>query len=306
MPDQDKFDRGVVYFGLLISVTFPVISGIVPVLGYLTEFLVCFYLILFAVRRMWTFALIGSVGSLALMLGLFGFHAFLVAAWAKTVIPPLLFGAMMSEGIRVRHALTAAVIAAAITSLAVFLSEKELIYSAFDQAQKWVQSGAADIPENGKKLDVIMAQIITFFKRTMPSLLAMSAVMQLFIGWLGAMVYMNAVGLFMQPMLSFYYWKMPDYYIYGLGLFFLARLGGPDIIKVIADNLILFLGLFYAVFGFALFEYYLKKLRLSLFLRILFYIGIILLQIPGLVFAALVGVFDSYFDFRKVRAKIIG
>ncbi len=306
MPDQDKFDRGVLFFGLLISVTYPVISGTVPVIGYLVEYLVCFYLILYTIRRMWTFALIGAVGSLALMIGLFGFHAFLVASWAKTVVPAVLFGSLMSEGIRTRHAFTVAVIAAALASLAIFLTEKELIYSVFDQARNWVHSGAADLPQNGKKIDTLMLQAISFLKRTTPSLLAMSAVMQFFIGWIGVMVYMEYVGLFMQPMQGFYYWKMPEYYIYGLGVLLLARLIGPEIIRIIADNFILFLGLFYAVCGFAVFEYYLKKLRLSLFLRILFYIGIILLQIPGLVFAALVGVFDSYFDFRKVRAKIIG
>jgi len=53
-------------------------------------------------------------------------------------------------------------------------------------------------------------------------------------------------------------------------------------------------------------EYYLKKIRLSLFLKVLFYIGIVFLQLPGLLLAALIGIFDSYFDFRKVRARIIG
>jgi len=306
MPDQEKFDGGVIYFGLLITVIFPLISGTVPIIGYLVEFMACFFLVLFTVRRMWIFALIGGVGSLAFMLGLFGFHAFLAAAWAKTVLPAALFGALLSEGIRVRHAFTVAVIAAALGALAVFLSERELIFQAFDRAQEWFRSGSAAAGQNEERLNEIMAQLITFMKRTMPSLLALSAVFQLFVGWLGVIVYMKAIGHFMPSMQSFYYWKMPDYFIYGIGILFLARLAGTDIIRIIADNLILFVGVFYAVCGFAFFEYYLKKLRLSLFLRILFYIGIILLQIPGLIFAALVGIFDSYFDFRKVRAKIIG
>jgi len=41
-------------------------------------------------------------------------------------------------------------------------------------------------------------------------------------------------------------------------------------------------------------------------LRVFFYIGLIFLQLPGLILAAVVGFIDSYFDFRKVRARIIG
>jgi len=95
---------------------------------------------------------------------------------------------------------------------------------------------------------------------------------------------------------------MPYNYIYIVGIMILLRLVGTEQLKVLADNVILFMGFFYALFGFSVFEYYLKKIKLSLFLRIVFYIAFL----PGVVFAVLMGLFDSYFDFRKVRAKIIG
>ncbi|MFH2037360.1 MAG: DUF2232 domain-containing protein, partial [Candidatus Zixiibacteriota bacterium] len=102
------------------------------------------------------------------------------------------------------------------------------------------------------------------------------------------------------------YWKMPYYYVYLLGFSIIIRLIGDNSMKIVADNMIFFIGFFYAAFGFALFEFYLKKIKLSRFMRILFYVGFIFLQLPGLIFAAIAGLFDSYFDFRKVRAKIIG
>ncbi|UCD93485.1 MAG: DUF2232 domain-containing protein, partial [Candidatus Zixiibacteriota bacterium] len=105
---------------------------------------------------------------------------------------------------------------------------------------------------------------------------------------------------------NFVHWKMPYYYVYITGALILLRLVGTELIRVFADNGILYIGFFYAVFGFSVIDYYLKKIRLSLFLKILFYIGFVFLQLPGLLLAAMIGLFDSYFDFRRVRARIIG
>ena len=81
---------------------------------------------------------------------------------------------------------------------------------------------------------------------------------------------------------------------------------GTDALKMISDNLLFFIGVFYSVFGFSVFEYFLRKIRLTLFLKILFYVGFFFLQLPGLILAAAIGMFDSYFDFRQVKAKILG
>lgn len=305
IPEWENFDRLVVYLGLVITVAFPILSGI-PLIGYLAEIMAMYFLIMYTVRNKMLPAAIGSIGSLAFGLGLFGFNGLVLTAWAKVVLPALAFGILMFKGVRFRHAFMAGVAAAALSALALFLAERNLIYQGLDMATEWMEGGLPGLAGDQQNVSEMITQMVTLFKRLLPGTLALSVVLQLFLGWLGVLIYMRGIGEFIPPMVDFYFWKMPEYFIYGIGFFMLARLVGTDPIKIAADNLILFGGLFYAVCGFSLFEYYLKKLRLSLFLRIMFYIGILLLHIPGLILAALVGIFDSYFDFRKVRAKMIG
>ncbi len=305
MPDLKGYDRAIILFGLPLSVVFPIASGL-PLIGYLVEIAVFFYIILYGVRRMWLYAAIASAGSLAFSFGIYGTHLFVFASWARVVIPAMLFGILISEGVNSGRAFMLATLTVAAVALALFLAERQLIFAGFDQAEKWIQSGLGTTAQNNQKIDEMFLSGLSILKRLLPAVLALSFIFQLFLGWLAVLIYMREIEEFMPPLQQFYFWKMPEYVIFGTGVFFMARLLGPELVKITADNLIFFIGFFYAVCGFSLFEFYLKKLRLSLFLRILFYIGILLLHIPGLILAALVGLFDSYFDFRKVRAKIIG
>jgi len=305
MPEFDKYDKGLTFFGLFLGVTFPVLSGI-PFVGYLAETVVCFFLILYTLRRQGLYALITIVGSLAIAIGSFGIELIVFALWGKVVVPALVLGWLMSSGARFRNAFMATLIAASAGSLILFLAEKELFYAAFDQAQNWFQTGLPEANGESRELAEMMIGMMEIIKRLMPSMLILSAVMQIFVGWLVAVFYLNARGEYVPQLVSFYHWKMPDYLIYPTGGLLLLRLAAPEPFKIVADNALLFMGLFYALFGFSLLEYYLKKLRLSIFMRMIFYIAILLLHIPGLILAALAGFFDSYFDFRKVRAKLIG
>ncbi len=130
----------------------------------------------------------------------------------------------------------------------------------------------------------------------------LAGVGQLFLGWVGLMLLFRVLGRFQPVLIGFSYWKMPYNYIYIVGATILLRLIGNESMRIVADNALLFMGFFYAVFGLSVFEYYLKKIKLSLLFRIIFYIAFL----PGALFAVFVGLFDSYFDFRKVRARIIG
>ena len=85
-----------------------------------------------------------------------------------------------------------------------------------------------------------------------------------------------------------------------------ARLINADGVKIAADNILLVLSFFYAVCGLALIEHLLRKLQLPTFIKIIFYFGLLLMQVPGMIIASIAGLFDSYFDFRKVRAHTLG
>ncbi len=295
-------------FGLLMAASFPLLSGI-PVLGYIAETGAIFGIIFLAYRRDWFWLIIGAAGSLMLATFLYGSELFIIATWARVVIPSAAFGLFWAVGGHPSRAFAVAVVLAAISSLVIFGSERDLIYKALDQVKGLIMTaGAGSSQSGGATSDFVegVAGMIEVVKRLMPSLLALSAAFQIFAGWLLLMVILHQIGEFVPRVTGFYFWKMPDFYLLLFGAALLVRLLAGETLQMVADNVILFMGMFYAAFGFSVFEYYLKKVRLSLFMRIMFYIGIILLQVPGLILAALVGLCDSYFDFRKVRARMIG
>lgn len=83
----------------------------------------------------------------------------------------------------------------------------------------------------------------------------------------------------------------------------LMRLFGGELLKVIADNGLAILVVYYCVAGLALMEYYLRKLRVSRLMKTLFYIFLFLTQLAGFFVAALVGFVDSFADWRKVHPR---
>ena len=76
--------------------------------------------------------------------------------------------------------------------------------------------------------------------------------------------------------------------------------------KTSAYNAILIMCIFYAVSGFALIEYVLRKLRLPIGIKIVFYLGLAFSGYFGVIIPAIAGLADSHFDFRKIRARTVG
>jgi uncharacterized protein YybS (DUF2232 family) len=104
----------------------------------------------------------------------------------------------------------------------------------------------------------------------------------------------------------FIYWKLPEKLLYLAGVVFLIRLVGSGPFEIAADNVILVLAFIYSVTGLALIEHQLRRLKLPVMIRVVFYLGLLLLQLPGLIMTAIAGLFDSHFDFRKVKAHTLG
>nr|MBN2276925.1 DUF2232 domain-containing protein [candidate division Zixibacteria bacterium] len=296
------------YGGLLITLLFLAVSEIVLV-GYVAQIGVLFTMILFAFRRYYVFLVIGALGSLAVGYQVLGFSSFMMIAWAVVVIPGVLLGGLIASGRSTARAFAYAIGGAAILAVAMYFMQRSMIDMAINELRELTvmfvgDLGLSQVAETNLTDNVV--KIVQLVGRLMPSLMALSAIAQLFLGWLLLVVVMHGLGEFFPTMGNFIYWKMPYFYMYGIGLFLVFRLVGPETARMVSDNGLVFLGFFYAVFGFSVIDYYLKRIRLSLFLRILFYIGFAFLQLPGLLLAALIGLLDSHFDFRRVRARIIG
>ncbi|UCD17018.1 MAG: DUF2232 domain-containing protein [Candidatus Zixiibacteriota bacterium] len=308
MLDWSKVENLVSAAGLFSLLIFPIVSGI-PGVGYVVQTAAMFSVIFFSYRRHFVFFTIGSLGSIVLASLLFGFSLVLAGLWAITVIPGAVFGRLLNAGISPPRTFVVAVLITIIISSMLFWGGRELFFQTLDGANQWVQSLLiVDGGGAGENIELVnaVASTIAVVKRLMPSLMALSGVGQLFIGWICLVLVLKGLGEFSPTFGEFVYWKMPDYYIFLFGLFLLFRLIGTELMRIVSDNFLLFLGFFYALFGFSVFEFYLKRIRLSLLLRVLFYAGLLLLQLPGLILAAAVGLFDSYFDFRKVKARLIG
>lgn len=291
--------------GILTILAFPVVIGI-PVIGYLMETIALFFVLLFAFRRQYLFLAISIFGSLFLAILMYGSEILIISMWAKAIIPGALLGYLISSGRSIQKVFLFSIILIAIVGLIFYWQIKTAIFQDLDNALAWIENGLAGTSNQTAESIDLFTKAIAVIKRLSPAILILSAVTQLFIGWVILIIFLKATGEFFPGFVNFYYWKMPDFYLFIIGMAVVIRLIGGELLEVVADNIILFIGFFYAAFGFALFEYYLKKIKLSLFLRVLFYIGFIFLQLPGLILAALVGLFDSYFDFRNVKARMIG
>ncbi len=291
--------------GILTILAFPVVMGI-PVIGYLMETIALFFVILFAFRRRYLFLAVSIFGSLFLAILMFGTDILIISMWAKAIIPGALLGYLIASGMSIQRVFVLSILSITAVVLILFWQEKTAIFQALDKTLSWIEGGLAGTSNQAGEMIELMRRTITVIKRLIPAFMILSVVSQLFVGWVLLVIFLKAIGEFFPGFVNFYYWKMPDYYLYIIGLAVMVRLIGGELLMVVADNIILLIGFFYAAFGFALFEYYLKKIKLSLFLRVLFYIGFIFLQLPGLILAAVVGLFDSYFDFRNVKARMIG
>ncbi len=291
------------YFCLFFLIVFLTVSGI-PIVGYLMQVAAIFSVIYFVFEGMIIFALLGCIGSLVMAVLFFGFTPALIGVWAQAMIPGAVLGRMMAVGKSPAKAFITSMIFLIVIALGIFLLEKNVIFGVINDSKEMaknlvggIESGAA-----GVRLTENIAKMFETLRRLTPSLLILSSVGQLFLGWVGLMLVLKMLGRFQPVLISFAYWKMPYNYIYIVGIMVLLRLIGTEAMRVVADNVILFMAFFYALFGLSVFEYYLKKIKLSLLLRIIFYIAFL----PGALFAIFIGLFDSYFDFRKVRARIIG
>ena len=291
--------------GILAILAFPVLMA-VPVIGYLLETIALFFVILFAFRMRYLFLAVSIIGSLILAISMYGIDILIISMWAKAIIPGALLGYLIASGMSFQRVFVFSILSITAVVLILFWQEKTAIFEALDKLLVLIEDGLAGTSNQSAEMIELMRRTVMVIKRLMPAFLILSVVTQLFVGWVLLIIFLKELGEFFPGFVNFYYWKMPDYYLFIIGFAVIIRLVGGELMMIVADNIILLIGFFYAAFGFALFEYYLKKIKLSLFLRVLFYIGFIFLQLPGLILAAAVGLFDSYFDFRNVKARMIG
>jgi hypothetical protein len=301
--------------GAILGVTMPLWMAL-PVAGYLLEIALAAALIMAAIERRLWIVLGGTLVGLALAalptvgpapMGLF------LPMWLKAVAGPMIVGLLMQGGGSAPRSFMAG---AAVTAAAVLLfywQGAALLNEMMNGLGKTLTTLLdTNLKTQGYSPETITEALdkvtggVTLVKRLLPGVMILSGLGQLFIGFAVVNLYYTRRDKYFPGFGPFAYWKMPEGLVYLLGLALAIRLimHGPGL--AVVDNMLLILALAYSVCGLALIEHLLRRLQLPLLVKIIFYLGLLLMQIPGMIVTALLGLFDSYFDFRKVRAHTLG
>lgn len=145
-------------------------------------------------------------------------------------------------------------------------------------------------------------KMVEFVIRIIPALSILGSVMQFSIGYLLFLLILERFKTGRRYVQPFSLWKMPFWLMPVAIVAMLLILLGSSSLRQIGENMLVFLIVYYAITGLALIDFYLKKLKLTLFFKILFYLFLFLTQFIGFFAAALLGFIDSFADWRKVQS----
>lgn len=137
--------------------------------------------------------------------------------------------------------------------------------------------------------------------RIIPAMTIMSLVTQFTVGFLWFLMRPGSGSDGSIKMVPFSRWKVPFSLAPVLLVAAAGRLVGGETITLVADNILLVLSIYYCVGGLALLEHGLKRFKIPMFVKIVFYVMLTLSGVIGYVAIVLVGFIDSFADWRKIH-----
>jgi len=237
-----------------------------------------------------------------------------IPIWLKAIVPAVILGMLISRGSKAGWSFAGATGLIALIMLGMYLQRSEVLIGFIDQINRSAEglfTGTAIGSYDADTIDrfIDQARFMTrVLVRLLPAMMILSGIAQLFVAFLVTEWYYTRQDSYFPGFGPFVYWKVPEKALYLLGVVLIVRLTIGGTAQAAADNIAFMAMIIYVVCGLALIEYALRKLRLPAVVRVLFYLGmgVLLIQVFGLIVTAIAGMFDSYFDFRKVRARAIG
>jgi len=176
---------------------------------------------------------------------------------------------------------------------------------------EWYEETVSTIPSTASPEEISLLKkafqsSFDFLYRFFPGLMVSWAVAMNVVSYFFACKMIQRDGGFCQKLREFALWKAGAANMYVLAVALMAWLIGTEGFKPISENVLFVVAVLYMVAGFAVIEHYLKRVRIHPALRIAFYIALLLSGWVGGLVAALIGLADSHFDFRRVKAQTIG
>lgn len=161
-------------------------------------------------------------------------------------------------------------------------------------------------PEEVNTFKAAVEWVFDFFHRFFAGLIiCWAAAMNIAAYYFAGMMIRKESG-FCRGLTDFILWKLGVASMILLAIALVFWVIGIESTMPFADNLLFILGVSYMVVGLAVIEYYLKRRRIHAALRIAFYVMLFLSGWIGGLLAAALGLIDSHFDFRRVKAQQIG
>lgn len=290
--------------------------ALIPGIGYLLEIVTALAVLMAVVdQKVWYVvgAFIVAVILGSLFLGSIKPVPLFLPDIGRAVLAPLLAGVAINQGRRAATAYVVSAVTVGCMALLLYFQIDDLLVDWFATlGQSTENTIVAAMQAEGYGTEAInrlrdnVHLLISLIKHLAPGMLILSAMAQMFIAFVMVEWYYIRRDSYFPGFGSFVYWKAPEYLLYAFGVALMARLVFDGAVQMAADNALLILAVVFCVTGLSFIENLLRKLRLPLFLKIVFYIGLFIMQVPGFVLAAVAGLFDSYFDFRKTKAHTLG
>ncbi|MEA2030354.1 MAG: DUF2232 domain-containing protein [candidate division Zixibacteria bacterium] len=266
-------------------------------------------------QALWLF--VGAFVAIGLSCVLIGANQLLMtlAGWGALLGGGVVSGYMSLRGYRPRtvFGISLAVLFA-MTIVQFFPLWQDILSTAHETTLMLVEEARTQLTAIGESPERIRKGLESFqllvgiAMRLIPAEMLLGTAVQFTVGYVAFIYWIERNKLAPPQQVPFMYWKIPFSVMPILIVFAALRLLGGESLRLIADNALAILAVFYSVAGLALVEYYLKKIRLSLLMRILFYIMLLLSPLVSLTFSlvlgsaiALAGFADSFADWRKLR-----
>jgi hypothetical protein len=176
--------------------------------------------------------------------------------------------------------------------------------------EAWLGEFALQAREMGQSpelLEQLTSDLQSFGKilvELLPSLLLLSVLFNLTVAYFLSSKLGSKVGCHIPALPHFSRWRLSDYFLGTVLLGAIFSLLHHPGVRIVGHNLLAFGAGLYFFVGFSVAEFFLVKLNLPRLLKLLFYLLIFLGQVLSLVLLGVLGLFDSWFDFRKLRRGV--
>lgn len=231
-----------------------------------------------------------------------------VTGWSTILVGSAIVGRMTSAGKRSQKVYLYGLAAVTILSILQFAPLwQDFMVAAKEATLLMLESAGDSMVAMGYGSDAVRESIdqtqrmLSALIRLIPAMTVLGVVMQFSMGFL---IFAHFTGRDNTPsarIAPYIHWKIPFGVTPVLMAAILMRVLGNDIVVLAADNIILFLAVYYAIAGLALTEFFLRKFNFSRLMKILFYLMMFFAQLIGLFVLALLGFVDSFADWRRLQ-----